>query len=86
MLLDIWLRISPLGLIAMLWLLVDFFRRGIVYLRTTAGDPLVVGALAAMAGAVMHGLVDQFYFVPDLAFVFWLLIALMEHRTYVARR
>src|SRR6266508_4161361 len=36
------------------------------------------GALAAMVAALVHGLVDNFYFVPDLAFSFWLLLALVE--------
>jgi hypothetical protein len=27
-----------------------------------------------MTAALLHGLVDNFYFVPDLAFTFWLLL------------
>jgi len=35
--------------------------------------------LSKDSGAVLvHGLVDNFYFVPDLAIAFWLLIALVE--------
>ncbi len=29
-----------------------------------------------MVAALIHGLVDNFYFVPDLAIAFWLLLAL----------
>jgi hypothetical protein len=35
-----------------------------------------------MIAALVHGLVDNFYFVPDLAMVFWMqlaLVRLMEH-------
>jgi putative inorganic carbon (HCO3(-)) transporter len=74
MLLDTWLRLGPLGLAAFGWLLVRFFGAG----RSRLSDPLVLGALAAMTAALVHGLVDNFYFVPDLALVFWLLIALVE--------
>jgi putative inorganic carbon (hco3(-)) transporter len=80
LLLDIWLRLGPLGMLAFGWLLVRFFRaarRG-MYLPTRT--PLALGALAALIAALVHGLVDNFYFVPDLAITFWLLIALVETR------
>jgi len=73
-LLDTWLRLGPLGLAAFGWLLVRFFNAGRARLR----EPVVLGALAAMTAALVHGLVDNFYFVPDLALAFWLLIALVE--------
>ncbi|NTV65301.1 MAG: O-antigen ligase domain-containing protein, partial [Oscillochloris sp.] len=77
LLLDITLRLGPLGLLAVGWLLVIFYRR--TYRRTDAAAPLralSVGALAAMSAALVHGFVDSFYFWPDLAFSFWLFIAL----------
>jgi putative inorganic carbon (HCO3(-)) transporter len=74
LLLDIWLRLGPLGLAAFGWLLARFFRAA----RENLGDPIVLGALAAMSAALVHGLVDNFYFVPDLAVAFWLLIGLVE--------
>jgi putative inorganic carbon (HCO3(-)) transporter len=74
MLLDTWLRLGPLGLAAFGWLLVRFFNTGRARLR----DPVALGALAAMTAALVHGLVDHFYFVQDLALTFWLLIALVE--------
>jgi O-antigen ligase len=77
LLLDIWLRLGPLGLVAFGWLLARFFRRGLRMVRAGAA-PLALGALAAMVAALAHGLVDNFYFVPDLALAFWLLIVLAE--------
>ena len=56
------------------WLLARFFGAG----RGRLHDPLVLGALAAMTAALVHGMVDNFYFVPDLALAFWLLIVLVE--------
>jgi putative inorganic carbon (hco3(-)) transporter len=75
LLLDTWLRLGPLGVIAFGWLLARFFGAGRLRLR----DPLALGALAAMTAALVHGMVDTFYFVSDLALTFWLLIALVEH-------
>ena len=72
LLLDIALRMGPLGLLAFTWLLVIFYRRMIQH----TGAPLRIGAMAAMTAALVHGLVDSFYFWPDLAFAFWLMIAL----------
>jgi hypothetical protein len=39
---------------------------------------LLAGVAAAMLAALLHGLVDNFYFVPDLAFAFWLLLVVGE--------
>jgi O-antigen ligase len=76
--LDILLRAGPIGFVAMAWLLVRFYRLAADSLRMPGRSPLVVGAVAAMTAGLAHGLVDQFYFVPDLAFSFWLLLALVE--------
>jgi hypothetical protein len=77
LLLDILLRMGPLGLVAFGWLVVRFVRKT-WWQADLRSMPLVVGILAAMAAALTHGLVDQFYFVPDLAFTFWLLLATSE--------
>jgi O-antigen ligase len=78
LILDTWLRVGPLGMIAFGWLLARFFRAGIRRAGTLAHSPLPLGALAAMTAVLAHGLVDNFYFVPDLAIAFWLLFALVE--------
>ncbi|MFN8504192.1 O-antigen ligase family protein [Kouleothrix sp.] len=44
----------------------------------------VLGALAALTGALVHGLVDTFYFWPDLAISLWLLIMLVRYDTALA--
>jgi O-antigen ligase len=81
LLLDVWLRIGPLGLVAFGWLLARFFR---TMWRVGSGssrgfaDSIALGATAAMVAALVHGTVDNFYFVSDLAMAFWLLIALVE--------
>jgi O-antigen ligase len=77
LLLDIALRLGPLGLLAFGWLLARFFRSGMRH-AAPLQRALALGATAAMAAALTHGLVDNFYFVPDLALAFWLLLALKE--------
>lgn len=92
LLLDIPLRMGPLGVAAFAWLIARFYadvRRGLAQGRRAAAPQLpeadaraalLAGLAAALAGALVHGLVDQFYFWPDLAFAFWLFIALARPR------
>jgi O-antigen ligase len=77
-LLDIWLRMGPLGLLVFGWLVLRFVSSALNLVRGSVAEPLALGALAAMAAALTHGLVDHFYFVPDLAFTFWLLLSLVQ--------
>ncbi len=79
LLLDIWLRTGIAGLLAFGWLTGRFFATERWLQRPLAGvappaSPLHIGLLAAMTAALLHGLVDHFYFQPDLAFAFWLMV------------
>lgn len=78
--LDTLLRIGPLGLIALSALVIVFFIRARFVLRHGDRRACVVtaGLVAGMIAALVHGLVDNFYFVADLAIVFWLQIALVD--------
>ena len=75
--LELWLNMGPLGLLAFAWLVA----RGIPRARAPTRQPtnvysgaLAHGALAALMAALAHGMVDAFYFWPDLAIAFWLLL------------
>lgn len=80
--LDLLVRVGPLGLLAMAWLIWQFFsmsRRVWTHQGLASRNgALALGLTAGMASALAHGLVDNFYFVPDLAFAFWLMLALVE--------
>ncbi len=73
--LDIWLRLGIMGVVLALayvasfaWLTVRLVRKKRT-LGLAAGGALFVGML--------HGLVDNGYFLPDLALIFWFMTALM---------
>ncbi len=79
--LDFWLRLGIMGVAVVGWLLVAFFRRAWdAYCRLPQGDErlLVLGLMAGMVYFVAHGLVDNAFFLVDLAFVFMLMLALVH--------
>jgi O-antigen ligase len=78
---DFWLRLGLPGLVTVIWLLISFFRRGArTYGRLPESNErlLVLGLMAGMVNLVAHGLVDNAFFLVDLAFTFMLLLALVQ--------
>ncbi|MGC9333133.1 MAG: O-antigen ligase family protein [Anaerolineae bacterium] len=78
--LDFWLRLGLPGLVTIAWLLLAFFQRGWhLYQRLPEGSPrmLILGVMAGMVNFVAHGLVDNAFFLVDLAFAFMLMLALV---------
>jgi len=81
LILDFWLRLGLGGLAILAWLLAGFFRRGLRLHRTLPAGPdslLVAGLMAGMVNFVAHGLVDNAFFLVDLAFVFMLMLAFVQ--------
>ena len=77
--LDFWLSTGVLGLLAALGLLVLFAALGIQLLRRAEAGwrgPLLA-VLLAMLAFVVHGQVDNSYFLPDLAALFWLCLGVV---------
>ncbi len=83
LLLDVWLRMGVAGVIAFGWLLVRFGRGVWARWRAARGDWLLAGVAAAMVAALLHGLVDSFYFWPDLALWFWVLGVALQNTVTV---
>ncbi|HTD76630.1 MAG TPA: O-antigen ligase family protein, partial [Chloroflexota bacterium] len=102
-LLQFWLDLGLLGLVAFVWLVWRFARQVRTSLdvsRSPTGKAgpradaallpagaqeaherwMVAGAVGAMVDLLVHGLIDNSYFLVDLAFVFWLTLALVEAR------
>jgi O-antigen ligase len=82
--LDFWLSTGILGLIAFLWLQVSFWRHAFRLRRSiglSSANPLLLGVMGAMAASLIHGLVDNSYFLEDLSLVFWLLFGYVSWLT-----
>jgi len=78
---DFWLRLGLPGLLIIFGLLVGFFRQGWrAYRLLPEGMErlLVLGLMGGMVNFVAHGLVDNAFFLVDLAFVFMLLLAVIQ--------
>lgn len=79
--LDFWTRLGVLGLAALFFLQVSFWRRGLRLYRALRASSLrfvALGLMASMADFLVHGLLDNSYFLIDLAIVFWLTYGLLE--------
>jgi O-antigen ligase len=77
--LQFWLELGLLGLAALVWLLWRFMQLAWPRAKDATGPPLeralAIGALGSMTDFVAHGLVDNSYFLPDMAVIFWLTLA-----------
>ena len=72
--LDYWTRLGLAGVAVALWLQWGFFWLGWKVYRRAApwSRTLALGLMASMVGFLAHGLVDNSYFLVDLAFIFFL--------------
>jgi O-antigen ligase len=80
LLLDAWLRLGIMGAVAVCWSLAVALRYGVR--RAVAGPANPVAALwagwtASLVALVVHGLVDNALFLPDLATHFWIAGAIL---------
>ena len=76
LILDLWLSLGILGLIVAAGYAFVLVRRATQARALRSG--LATAALAAIVAGFLHGLVDNGYFLPDLALVWWFLTALIE--------
>ncbi len=78
--LDYATRMGVLGLAVGVWLQVAFWRMALPLRKLD--DPLkralAIGLMASMADFIAHGLVDASYFVIDLAYVFFITLAVIQ--------
>jgi O-antigen ligase len=79
-LLQFWLDLGLVGLVSFCWLVWRFVRNLPLPLAEASQRWMIAGALGAMADLLVHGLIDNSYFLVDLAFVFWLMLAIVEPR------
>lgn len=80
--LSYWVRLGILGVAVGAWMQVAFWRLALALHRLFRhGDPerraLVAGLMGGMAAFIAHGLVDEGYYLIDLAFVFFMMLGLL---------
>jgi O-antigen ligase len=71
-LLHMWVELGIAGVVAFGWLLVSFARAA-----RFANGWMIAGAVGAIVDMLVHGAIDNSYFLVDLAFVFWLCLGLV---------
>ncbi len=78
--LDFWLRLGIIGLLVWIWIVIQFVRvaYGLTRSRDTVRRALALGLLALLTDTLVHGLIDNSYFLMDLALVFWAACALLQ--------
>ncbi|MCK6625956.1 MAG: O-antigen ligase family protein [Anaerolineae bacterium] len=77
LILDFGTRLGIGGIALLLWLQVAFWRSAWRLYRRSPG-PLLLGLMGSMVVFLAHGLVDNSYFLVDLAFIFFLMIGIVQ--------
>jgi O-antigen ligase len=80
LILDCWLSLGIIGLLVAGWLAGRIVAGGMTLLRSTdaRSRALAGGVLAGLVAMLVHGLIDNSYFLQDLALIFWLFCALLQ--------
>ncbi len=68
-----WLNMGILGLIAFIWIVIEFFTLKVDYVLSAMRYALI----AAMIFILAHGLVDTPYWKNDLSCLFWIIVGIM---------
>ncbi len=84
--LDYWLSLGIMGLIVLVWVLWRYFRQALYIVRRATsgmrpdlvGRALALGLTGSMVDFVVHGMVDNSYFLMDLAMIFWMSCGLVQ--------
>lgn len=87
--LDWWTRLGVLGVGVLIWLEVAFFKVALRLYRGLKDEGMRVlplGLMASMVDFLAHGLVDNSYFLVDLAFIFCLTLGLVRRMEILERR
>lgn len=75
--LDVWLRIGVPGVACFIGIASGLFLRITRMFAIVRADAIAIGGLCALIGGFVHGLFDNGFFLPDLAVLTWLAVALV---------
>ncbi|MGH2442911.1 MAG: O-antigen ligase family protein [Chloroflexota bacterium] len=86
--LDFWLSTGILGLASFIWLEILFWQTMLASRssRDLQTRVLTLAASGAMVASLVHGLVDNSYFLQDLSLLFWLLCGYAAYRRWTESR
>jgi O-antigen ligase len=79
--LDYWTRLGIGGVVILVWLQLGFFKLAVRLYRGLPegnGRAIILGLIAGMAATLAHGLIDNAYFLVDLAFIFFLGVGMVR--------
>ena len=74
---DVWLRLGAAGVGVFAAMLAGLWRFVLRMAGNIRYDAIACGAVAALAGGAAHGLLDNGFFLPDLAAMTWIAIAMV---------
>ncbi|HXV41654.1 MAG TPA: O-antigen ligase family protein, partial [Anaerolineae bacterium] len=77
LILDFGTRLGIGGIALLLWLQIAFWRNAWRLYQKSPG-PLALGLIGSMLVFLAHGLVDNSYFLVDLAFAFFLIVGIVQ--------
>lgn len=75
--LDVWLRLGVAGLTCVIGIVAGLLAWAARFQASIRADPVAVGGAAALVGGLAHGMVDNGFFLPDLAVLTWLAVAFL---------
>ncbi|HYO49385.1 MAG TPA: O-antigen ligase family protein [Chloroflexia bacterium] len=84
LILDYWLSLGVIGVLVLLICLWRYFREALGMAQSMAlgrdgvSRAIALGLLASMLDFLLHGMVDNSYFLMDLAMIFWLSCGLLQ--------
>ncbi len=70
-------EMGPLGLASFLWLLFAIFRLALIKLKSSRHKTGMAALLSASAIFLVHNFIDFSFFLPEVAFIWWLITGLL---------
>lgn len=74
--LQIWIEMGLLGITSFLWLIIAVLRHGFNIIKNSSEKPVIAGLFCANAVFLLHNLIDFSFFLPEVVFIWWLIMGL----------
>lgn len=79
--LQIWAETGILGIIAFLWLILEFFKAGLAALKKEVNkDRILIAAISSSAIFLIHNFIDFTFFTPEISLLWWAVLGLFYLR------